>query len=254
MRCYKPGLPRSRSTTLKSEKTHQEAPLPADQSSFRLHQDIIGGFNDVADRWVTQSFVSFVLLTLTPLCRFCYYLLSGVVSFSLLAGASWRSGRLAKSSCSASPIARDRTTIFPSLDTQTNKESQDHTGTVCRNTTAGWGRGVGVGHTRANKKTRTNRQWRQHTQHTFILCTKRKWERGGRPLSGIYNVFTFHSISPKSAFISCICTEVMNIIKSFKCKQELHCHVKNIGFYCSLLCRLNKLKFHKICIFNTMFC
>lgn len=48
----------------------------------------------------------------------CHYLFSGVVSFSLLAGASCRSGRLAKSSCSARPIARDRTTIFPSLDTQ----------------------------------------------------------------------------------------------------------------------------------------
>lgn len=60
-----------------------------------------------------------------------HYLFSGVVSFSLFAGASWRSGRLAKSSCSARPIARDRTTIFPSLDTHTNQTSQHHT---CRQT------------------------------------------------------------------------------------------------------------------------
>lgn len=51
------------------------------------------------------------------------YLLSGGVSW--LGGTSCRSGRLAKSSCSANPIARERTTIFPSLhqENDTQRES-----------------------------------------------------------------------------------------------------------------------------------
>lgn len=107
---------------------------------------------------------------------FSHYLFSGVVSFSLLAGASCRSGRLAKSSCSARPIARDRTTIFPSLDTQTNQTSQHHT---CRHT--GTGTHVQT-HTysqqcnrpNGNKATRTTHT---HT-HTFHVQRESGRERG----------------------------------------------------------------------------
>lgn len=95
------------------------------------------------------------------------YLFSGVVSFSLLAGASCRSGRFAKSSCSASPIARDRTTIFPSLDTQTTRTSQEHAGMTTN-------RHGDTGHT--SKRTLTGGDRR--TQHAFSSHTKRERERG----------------------------------------------------------------------------
>lgn len=112
----------------------------------------------------------------------------------------------------------------------------------------GWGGRRGEDTRVPTRKTRTNRQWRQHTQHTFILCTKREWERGGRPLSGIYNVFILTSLftasQPKPACISCNCTELMNIIKPFKCKQELYWHEKhwNLQFY--FMHRLNNFKYH----------
>lgn len=96
---------------------------------------------------------------------FSHYLFSGVVSFSLLAGASCRSGRLAKSSCSASPIARDRTTIFPSLDTHAHRQTDRQTGH--HKTIEACGQ-IGTGaHTSKKHK---NKQRQIHTAHNS--CTK----------------------------------------------------------------------------------
>lgn len=146
--------------------------------------------------------VSSALFTFTPL-SFCFYLLSGVVSFSLLAGASWRSGRLAKSSCSASPIARDRTTIFPSLDTQTNKASQEHTGTAWRHDDEG--------HTGWDDKETTHKQavTAPHPAHIHFVHKDRVGERC-TPWSGTHISGLLCTSYPHLHFMK---AHVINIIK-----------------------------------------
>lgn len=112
---------------------------------------------------------------------FSRYLFSGVVSFSLLAGASCRSGRLAKSSCSASPIARDRTTIFPSLDThthtQTDRTSQDH-------------RGMWANRHRGTHIRKTQKEAGTDTPSTHSSCTKT--ESGRKVVDCCEDTFVFH--------------------------------------------------------------
>lgn len=85
-------------------------------------QPWLHSFNFCAER---MAFLS-VFFPLPP-----HYLFSDELSFSLFAGASCRSGRLAKSSCSARPMARERTTIFPSLNTQRTQTltTEQHTHT-----------------------------------------------------------------------------------------------------------------------------
>lgn len=88
--------------TLNYSSLHYDLPFSGDKQQPRLHYFKL--------RLSNHIFKCFPSLP--------HYLFSDELSFSLLAGASCRSGRLAKSSCSARPMARERTTIFPSLDTQ----------------------------------------------------------------------------------------------------------------------------------------
>lgn len=146
------------------------------------------------------------------LSLFSHYLFSGVCSFSLLAGASCRSGRLAKSSCSASPIARDRTTIFPSLDTQTNETHHKST-QVCRQ--------IGTGthtiqHTPKHKQAVTDKQ--QHTQHTFIHVQR---ESGREVVDCCEDIISVYQMLSLYFTLQCISTWL--VLWSDFINLTLHC-------------------------------
>lgn len=106
--------------TLNYSSLHYDLPFSGDKQQPRLHYFKL--------RLSNHIFKCFPSLP--------HYLFSDELSFSLFAGASCRSGRLAKSSCSARPMARERTTIFPSLDTQRTHtlttEQYTHTQTYTR--------------------------------------------------------------------------------------------------------------------------